>query len=184
MCYAEQPTEHPQKTGDARPLKPNAAAEPLRTALQRALDAYVRDHYPDGAASVVALPLGDIVKPTPKAPAAAAEPASAPEAEEESKPVEDAEGDAAISDAPKEDEAAPAEAFAEKEPEVAAEKDDDSEMKPPVAEVAKLNAAEEEEGEEDDSEVQGETTLVMHVVGNKYNPANFWCVGDARGCMR
>jgi capping protein alpha len=151
-------------------LRPNAWAEPLRKALHAQLDAYAQDHFADGAVVVVPLSLG-IDR--------AAQPAKKQREKEAPVVVETTEESGETADEHRETQQAQedaAEEMNEAEVEVEVEAKEDT---PAAAVAAAEPQAEEEEQESQDavdSETQGATRFVIHVVGNKYSLSNFWCV--------
>jgi hypothetical protein len=156
-------------------LRPNAWAEPLRKALHAQLDAYAQDHFADGAVVVVPLSLGIGRR-------RAAQPAQKKQKEKEKEAlvvvVETTEESGETADEQKETQEEQTDA-AEEMCEAEAKEDTPAAAAAAAAEPQASEEEEEEESQDDvdvDSETQGATRFVIHVVGNKYSLSNFWCV--------
>ncbi|PWN96199.1 subunits of heterodimeric actin filament capping protein Capz [Tilletiopsis washingtonensis] len=161
------------KTSAPRPLRPNAWAEPLRKALHAQLDAYAQDHFADGAVVVVPLSLGIGRR-------RAAQPAQKKQKEKEKEAlvvvVETTEESGETADEQKETQEEQTDA-AEEMCEAEAKEDTPAAAAAAAAEPQASEEEEEEESQDDvdvDSETQGATRFVIHVVGNKYSLSNFW----------
>lgn len=154
--------DHIKRTvSDVQELKPaEAEVEEQRKALEKALDEYVRDRYPDGVSSVFAVssaPVQEAEALAESVQKAAESDASAP-----------AENTVAVS-ADKEDK--DDEPSAESGEAAADDKDD------PVAAVEAAEAVESSAPAPAAAaapRVAVKTTYVLHHVGNRYNLSNFW----------
>ncbi|GAK62243.1 subunits of heterodimeric actin filament capping protein Capz [Moesziomyces antarcticus] len=155
--------DHIKRTvSDVQDLEPaDEEAEEQRKALEKALDEYVRDRYPDGVSSVFAVssaPVHEAETLAESVQKAAESDASAP-----------AENTAAVS-ADKEDK--DDEPSAESDEAAADDKDD------PVAAVEAAEAVESSSAAAPAAaaapRVPVKTTYVLHHVGNRYNLSNFW----------
>lgn len=134
----------------------DAEAEKTRTALEKVLDEYVRDRYPDGVSSVFAVPSVPVKDE------------SELKEEVEKAALEDAKTPAENTAAVVGDEASAAEA---KEP----TKDGDDEMNDDPVEAAKAAedvASSASASKPDPTPIK--TTFTIHHVGNRFNLSNFW----------
>lgn len=141
--------------------------EEQREALEKALEEYIRDRYPDGVSSVFAVssvPVQDAAELAESLQKAAVEDAKTP-----AEPTAAAGAEEESADKKKEEEAVEGEA---KEAEDEAMKEDD-----PVEAVAAAEAVEEDKAEVSQPEEPAEppkNTYAIHHVGNRFNLSNFW----------
>ncbi|EST10039.1 F-actin-capping protein subunit alpha [Kalmanozyma brasiliensis GHG001] len=130
-------------------------AEKTRTALERALEEYVKDRYPDGVSSVFAM-------------------SSVPVEDEQE--MKDEIQKAAVEDAktPAENTAAVGAEHGESKDETEATKDNDEEMKDDPVEAVKAVEAVESSTSVSQTQTPAKTTFTLHHVGNRFNLSNFW----------
>ncbi|SJX60468.1 related to CAP1-F-actin capping protein alpha subunit [Sporisorium reilianum f. sp. reilianum] len=128
--------------------------EKTRSALEKALEAYVKDRYPDGVSSVFAVssvPVKDEEQLKEEVAKAAVEDAKLP-----------AENTGAVAESEADDGAAEA-------------KDDDTEIKDdPIQAVAAAEAVSSTNPAPPTATTPPQTTYTLHHVGNRFNLSNFW----------
>ncbi|KAK0544407.1 F-actin-capping protein subunit alpha [Tilletia horrida] len=167
---------------DIQPFPFNPDTEPLRVALQKRLDAYLANHFPDGVGAVF------VVHTPPSASQTATAADSAPSDEVRKAAETAAEASGAQEAEAEEQEKTDAVAAVEATEAVEADIRESEAAAPPEAEAASAaGAAEAVEAEQSDAQAAAVTAVtqphpewagapsyVIHVTGNRFNPQNYW----------